>query len=66
VGVKRLGRIRARRLVNTFEYNLKNVSEDELQRVDGIGPKMAAAIKKYVKKSQAFNIHMLLTPPIWK
>ncbi|MDI3484324.1 MAG: ATP-dependent helicase [Methanobacteriaceae archaeon] len=54
VGVKRLGRIRARRLVNTFGYNLENVSEDELQRVDGIGPKMAAAIKKYVKKITSF------------
>ncbi|HIH61450.1 MAG TPA: DEAD/DEAH box helicase [Methanobacteriales archaeon] len=54
VGVKRLGRIRARRLVNTFGYNLKNVSEDELQRVDGIGPRMAAAIKKYVKKITSF------------
>ncbi|MBC7119209.1 MAG: DEAD/DEAH box helicase [Methanobacteriaceae archaeon] len=54
VGVKRLGRIRARRIVNTFGYNLENVSEDELQRVDGIGPRMAAAIKEYVKKITSF------------
>ncbi|MDI6881807.1 MAG: DEAD/DEAH box helicase [Methanothermobacter sp.] len=50
VGVKRLGRVRARRLVKTFGYNLENVNEDELQKVDGIGPKMAAAIKKYAKR----------------
>ncbi|MBC7118695.1 MAG: DEAD/DEAH box helicase [Methanobacteriaceae archaeon] len=50
VGVKRLGRIRARRLVKTFGYDLENVSEDELQRIDGIGPRMAAAIKEYTKK----------------
>lgn len=50
VGVKRLGRVRARRLVKTFGYNLENVSEDELQRIDGIGPKMAAAIKRYSKR----------------
>ncbi len=50
VGVKRLGRIRARRLVNAFGYDLENVSEDELQRIDGIGPRMAAAIKKYAKR----------------
>ncbi|BAW31578.1 MAG TPA: DEAD/DEAH box helicase [Methanothermobacter sp.] len=51
VGVKRLGRIRARRLVNTFGYNLKNVDVDDLQKVDGIGPKMATAIKKYAKRN---------------
>lgn len=50
VGVKRLGRVRARRLVKTFGYNLENVSEDELQRIDRIGPKMAAAIKRYSKR----------------
>jgi len=50
MGVKRLGRIRARRLVNTFGHNLKNVDEHELRKIDGIGPRMAAAIKKYAKR----------------
>ncbi|MGP8022745.1 MAG: DEAD/DEAH box helicase [Methanobacterium sp.] len=48
VGVKRLGRKRARELVKVFGTDLSNVSENELIRVEGIGPKIAESIiKKY-------------------
>lgn len=48
VGVKRLGRKRARALVKVFGTDLKHVPEDELVKVEGIGPKIAEAIvKKY-------------------
>ena len=49
VGVKHLGRKRARDLVKTFGNNLASVSEKELQKIDGIGPKLAANIKKFVE-----------------
>ena len=47
VGVKRLGRKRARNLVNIFGNDLSNVSENELQKIDGIGPKLASKIKLF-------------------
>jgi helicase len=50
VGVKRLGRKRARNLVNVFGDDLKSVSESELQRVEGIGPKLAEKISLFSKK----------------
>lgn len=45
VGVKRLGRKRARLLMKTFGDNLSEASEKELQKVEGIGPKLAGKIK---------------------
>ena len=47
VGIKRLGRKRARNLVNVFGTDLSNVSENELQKIDGIGPKLASKIKSF-------------------
>lgn len=49
VGVKRLGRKRARAVMNAFGNNINSVSESELQKIDGIGPKMAANIKQFYK-----------------
>ena len=49
VGVKRLGRKRARALVKTFGTDLSNVSKNELIRVEGIGPKIAESITKKYK-----------------
>lgn len=46
VGVKRLGRKRARALVKVFGTDLKHVSVNDLMKVEGIGPKIAEAIKK--------------------
>lgn len=48
VGVKRLGRKRARNIVKIFGNDLSNVSEKELQNIDGIGPKLAEKIKLFV------------------
>lgn len=45
VGVKRLGRKRARLLMKTFGDNLSEASEKELQKVEGIGPKLASKVK---------------------
>ena len=47
VGVKRLGRKRARNLVKIFGNDLSGVSENELQKVEGIGPKLAEKIKLF-------------------
>ncbi|MCK9150869.1 DEAD/DEAH box helicase [Methanobacterium alcaliphilum] len=47
LGVKRLGRKRARALVKAFGEDLRPVSERELQKVEGIGPKLAAAIRRF-------------------
>ncbi len=49
IGVKRLGRKRARNLVKIFGNDLRNVSENELQKIDGIGPKLAEKISLFVK-----------------
>ena len=48
VGVKRLGRKRARNLVNIFGDNLSGISQSELQKVEGIGPKLAEKISNFV------------------
>ncbi len=45
VGVKRLGRKRARLLMKTFGDNLNEASENDLQKIEGIGPKLAGKIK---------------------
>lgn len=45
VSVKRLGRKRARNLVKIFGNDLSGVSEKELQKVEGIGPKLAEKIR---------------------
>lgn len=45
IGVKRLGRKRARLLMKTFGDNLSEASEKELQKVEGIGPKLAGKVK---------------------
>lgn len=45
VGVKRLGRKRARLLMKTFGDNLSEANEKELQKVEGIGPKLAGKVK---------------------
>lgn len=45
VGVKRLGRKRARLLMKTFGDNLSEASEKDLQKVEGIGPKLAGKVK---------------------
>ncbi len=50
VGVKRLGRKRARALVKTFGTDLSHVTVDELQRVEGIGPKIAESIIEKYKR----------------
>lgn len=50
VGVKRLGRKRARNLVKVFGNDLSGVSENELQKVEGIGPKLAEKIKLFSNK----------------
>ena len=47
VGVKRLGRKRARNLVRIFGTDLSGVSENELQKVEGIGPKLAEKIRLF-------------------
>ncbi|MDY9922278.1 DEAD/DEAH box helicase [Methanobacterium sp.] len=48
VGIKRLGRRRARALVDAFGTDLHYVSREELLRIEGIGPKTAENIlKKY-------------------
>ena len=47
VSVKRLGRKRARNLVNVFGNDLSGVSENELQKVEGIGPKLAEKIRLF-------------------
>ena len=45
VGVKRLGKKRARLLMKTFGDNLSEASEKDLQKVEGIGPKLAGKVK---------------------
>ena len=47
VGVKRLGRKRARELVRIFGNDLSGISENELQNVEGIGPKLAEKIRLF-------------------
>ena len=48
VGVKRLGRKRARNVVKIFGNDLNGVSEKDLQQIEGIGPKLAEKIKLFI------------------
>ena len=48
LGVKRLGRKRARALIKAFGDDLRPYDEKTLQKVDGIGPKLATSIKNFV------------------
>ncbi len=52
VSVKRLGRKRARNLVKIFGNDLSGVSENELQKVEGIGPKLAEKIRLFANHSK--------------
>lgn len=47
LGVKRLGRKRARALVNTFGEDLRPYSVKQLQKVEGVGPKLAEKVKMF-------------------
>ena len=47
VGVKRLGRKRARNIEKIFGLDLKSVSEKELQQIDGIGETISKKIKQF-------------------
>ena len=49
VGVKRLGRKRARNVVQIFGTDLKSVSEKDLQKIDGIGEKLSKKIKQFAE-----------------
>ena len=49
LGVKRLGRKRARALISAFGEDLRPFSEKELQNVEGIGPKLAKNIKIFAE-----------------
>lgn len=51
VGVKRLGRKRAREIVNVFGNDLSNVSEAELRKIDGIGEKLSEKIKTFAQSN---------------
>ncbi len=48
VGVKRIGRKRAREIVDIFGIDLNNVSEEELQKINGVGPKLSRKIKQFI------------------
>ncbi len=52
VSVKRLGRKRARALVDVFGTDLRYVSKDELVKIEGIGPKTAESIMKKFGKEE--------------
>lgn len=45
LAVKRLGRKRARNLVDTFGEDLRPYSAKQLQKIEGIGPKLAEKVK---------------------
>lgn len=51
IGVKRLGRKRAREIVNVFGNDLTNVSEADLRKIDGIGEKLSEKIKTFVQSN---------------
>lgn len=47
VGVKRLGRKRAREIVRVFGTDLSSVSVNELRKIDGVGEKLAERISAF-------------------
>jgi len=49
LGVKRLGRKRARALIDAFGEDLRPFSEKQLQKVEGVGPKLAKNIKIFAE-----------------
>ena len=49
IGVKRLGRKRGRQIVDTFGDDLRVPSENELQKIDGIGNKLSKRIKEFAE-----------------
>ncbi|KZX17377.1 ski2-like helicase [Methanobrevibacter cuticularis] len=49
IGVKRLGRKRARALIKTFGEDLRPINETQLQKIEGIGPKLAKNIRVFVQ-----------------
>ncbi|MDD5960187.1 MAG: DEAD/DEAH box helicase [Methanobrevibacter wolinii] len=49
IGVKRLGRKRGRQIVDTFGDDLRVPSENELQKIDGIGKKLSKRIKEFAE-----------------
>ena len=51
VGVKHLGRKRARNIVEVFGLDLKSVSEKELQKIDGIGETLSKKIKQFANNN---------------
>ena len=51
LGVKRLGRKRARALVDAFGEDLRPFSEKQFQNIEGIGPKLAKNIKIFSEYS---------------
>ncbi len=53
VSIKRLGRRRARALVDAFGTDLRYISREELLRIEGIGPKTADAILKRYRGQDA-------------
>jgi helicase len=51
LGVKRLGRKKARTLVKTLGNDLSPFTKEQLQKVDGIGPKLAEKIKNFTNST---------------
>lgn len=49
VGVKRLGRKRGREIVNTFGDDLRVPTENQLQKIDGVGKKLSKRIKEFAE-----------------
>jgi helicase len=49
ISVKRLGRRRGRAVVDAFGDDLRVPSENELQKIDGIGKKLAKSIKIFAE-----------------
>jgi len=50
VGVRGLGRRRARKIIETFGDDLRYVQKEDLKRIDGIGEKLAEAVKRYAER----------------
>jgi helicase len=52
IGIKRLGRQRARLVTNVFGKNLAYVDTDELTKIEGIGPKTAEKIIEFYENTR--------------